>query len=257
MEEILLPDTHAHLDAAELADDLHAALERARQSGVGPILAVGSDLETSVRAVEIAQMYDNVFAAVGVHPHEAGRFAEEKERVHALLDVEKVIAVGEIGLDYHRDRVSPDIQRAAFREQLGWARERGIPASVHNRDADSDVLLAIEESGAAAILHCFSSDWETASSALKLGCAISFAGNVTFPKSAALRDVAARVPLERLLVESDAPVLAPQPRRGRRNEPQYVVMTAETLAEKRRLSFDALAQAIARNAGAILGWGQA
>jgi TatD DNase family protein len=191
-----------------------------------------------------------------VHPHEAGRFAEEKERVRALLDEEKVIAVGEIGLDFHRDRAPRETQRIAFREQLGWARERGLPASVHNRAADEDVLSAIEESEAAAILHCFSGDWETASRALELGCVLSFAGNVTFRKAEALREVAARVPLDRLLVESDAPVLAPQPRRGHRNEPRYVVMTAEALAGARGLALGELADAVARNAETVLCWGR-
>lgn len=202
----------------------------------------------------VAHTYENVYAAVGVHPHEAARFAEERERVHALLTEDGVVAVGEIGLDFYRDWVPAETQLEAFREQLRWAREHDLPASIHNRAADGTILDEIRAAGARAVLHCFSGEWETAAAALDLGCAISFAGNVTFPRADSLRETAQRVPLDRLLVESDAPVLAPQGRRGRRNEPAYVAMTAGALAEQRGLALDALSSAIAENAVRVFAW---
>lgn len=257
MEGVLLPDTHAHLDAIELAGDLDVIIQRAREAAVGPILAVGTDLDSSLKAVRIAKTYQEVYAAVGVHPHEADRFEEDKERVRALLDEEKVVAVGEIGLDYYRDSVPRETQRSAFREQLGWAREQGLPVSVHNRAADREILEEIRSTGVSAILHCFSSGSETALAALELGCMISFAGNVTFPNASELRNVASQVPLGRLLVETDSPVLAPQPRRGRRNEPALVVMTAQTLARERGITYEAFTKAIRANSADLFRWGHA
>lgn len=236
-------------------EDLGAVLARAAEAGVGPILAVGSDLATSACAVRIAQANASVFAAVGVHPHEAERFAEEKDRVRALLDQEKVVAVGEIGLDYQRGP-GHDVQRAAFDEQLRWVRERGLPASIHNRGATADILAALAPNDR-AILHCFSGSWEDAQHALELGCMISFAGNLTFPRADDLRAVAARIPADRLLVESDAPVLAPQPRRGRRNEPSYVSMTVERLADVRGVPKADLAKTLAQNAERTFRWSAA
>lgn len=249
-----VPDTHAHLDSHAFDEDLDLVVDRAAEAGVGPILAVGSDEASSLKAVTLARRYPTVYASVGVHPHEASRFAEERTGVHALLDEEKVVAVGEIGLDYLRAGAPPKIQLDAFREQLSWAGERGLPVSVHNREADDDVLDAIEASGCTAILHCFSGSWEMAMKGLAIGCSISFAGNVTFPKSTVLREVAVRVPLNRLLVESDAPVLAPQPKRGRRNEPAFVAMTAEVIASVRGVEESRLRAAVTANAEQLFGW---
>jgi TatD DNase family protein len=249
-----VPDTHAHLDDQAFDDDLDSVLGRAAQEGVGPILAVGSDGASSLKAVTLARRYRTVYAAVGVHPHEASRFAEERDVVRALLHEEKVVAVGEIGLDYVRSRAALGEQMEAFREQLGWARECGLPVSVHNREADDDILREVGIAGCTAVLHCFSSTWETAMKGLELGCAFSFAGNITFPKSAILREVAGRIPLDRLLVESDAPVLAPQPKRGRRNEPAFVTMTAVVVAHERRMDERELRAAVAANAERLFGW---
>jgi TatD DNase family protein len=251
-ERSLLPDTHAHLDGPEFVEDLDAVLMRAREAGVGPILAVGSDLRTSLKAVEIARSRENVFAAVGVHPHQAEQFTKEKDRVRALLDEDEVVAVGEIGLDHLRGAAA-EHQVEAFQVQLRWARERGLPVSIHNRDATQDILaeLTLEDR---PVLHCFSGSWEDAEAALAQGCMLSFAGNLTFPKADGLRSVAERVPLQQILVESDAPVLAPQPKRGRRNEPAYVAMTADLLARIRQMPVDELARALRQNADRVFDW---
>lgn len=253
----MIPDTHAHLGDPAFEGDIDEIIARAEDVGVQPILAVGSDGASSLKAVELARRYVDVYAAVGVHPHEAGRFEEEKECVRALLTEDKVVAVGEIGLDYFRSAAPREVQIGAFRTQLLWARERGLPVSVHNREADADVLGEIEASGCAAILHCFSGTLATAEAALGLGCYISFAGNVTFPRSDALREVAARVPIDRLLVESDAPVLAPQPKRGRRNEPAFTAMTADVVAGVRGTDLADLARAVTFNAQTLFHWTEA
>lgn len=250
----LLSDTHAHLDAPEFGGDLDAVLARARTAGIDRILAVGSDFATSLTAVEIAHAYDIVYAAVGMHPHEAHHFPMEEARLRALLDEEKVVAVGEIGLDYHRDTIPRGAQLVAFRSQLAWARARDLPVSVHNRDADDDVLVEMARAGVRGVLHCFSGSIALARRAVEAGLHLSFAGNVTYPKADDLREVAAKVPLDRLLLETDSPVLAPQSRRGRRNEPAYIVSTWEAVAATRGVSADVLAHAVSENANSIFSW---
>jgi len=227
---------------------------RAEQAGVDRILAVGSDLGSSCRALHLAQRFGCVYAAVGVHPHEADRFEDEAEGVRALLRESKVVAVGEIGLDYYRKVVDKDRQMMAFREQARWARDAGLPASVHNREADADVLEVLSETGARGVLHCFSGSWAFARAALDAGLFLSFAGNLTYPKAADLRDVAAQAPGDRLLVETDSPVLAPQRWRGKRNEPAYVVATLDLLAAERRVPPPDLADQITANADGLFSW---
>jgi TatD DNase family protein len=230
-------------------------VERAVRSGIERILAVGTDLKSSMAAVALAREYGCVYAAVGVHPHRARQFEIEAEQVKALLGEPKVVAVGEIGLDYFRDRASCADQRKAFSTQLGWARERNLPACIHTRSAEDEVVAALQKEQPAAVLHCFSSDAEFAERALSLGCMLSFAGNLTFPKAEALRGVAAGLPEDRILVETDAPLLAPQPWRGRRNEPAYVSAVAETLAAVRHCSIPRLAASIRQNAERAFHWG--
>lgn len=253
-EPSLLPDTHTHLDAAAFDGDREAVLVRAAGAGVDRILAVGTDLSSSRRAVELASAYKSVFAAAGIHPHDVERFAEESEGVRALLERDKVVAVGEIGLDYYRPGSPRDTQLAAFRTQVEWAQERSLPVSVHNRAADQDILAVLSEATVQVILHCFDSSWEFAERALEAGYYVSFAGNLTYPKSAGLRDVASRVPLDRALVETDCPVLAPQPWRGRRNEPCYVLATAEALAAAQNRPLSAVADSVSANAELLFGW---
>jgi TatD DNase family protein len=253
----LLADTHAHLSDVAFADDRDEVVSRAERAGIGRILAVGSDLASSRAAVACAARYPHVYAAVGIHPHEAQRFHEEGRDVERLLDAPKVVAVGEIGLDRLRGGAPIDQQRTAFRRQLQWAAERGLPVSVHNRDADQDVLEALDGAGVTAVLHCFSSSAETARAAIDLGCFLSVAGNVSFPKSELLRGVARDVPLERLLIETDSPVLAPQRWRGRRNEPAYLTAVRDAVAELRTLDPGDLDAQLWANADVVFSWGQA
>lgn len=251
---MLLPDTHTHLEEAAFDGDRDAVVARAAQAGIDRILVVGSDLESSKRAIALARRYPLVFAAVGLHPHRADRFEEESEELHALLGEHKVVAIGEIGLDYYRGRESRELQLRAFCVQLDWARERGLPVSVHNREADDDVIDALRSAGVGGVLHCFSGSRQLAERGLDLGFCLSFAGNVTFPKAEELRAIASQIPLDRLLVETDAPVLAPQPWRGRRSEPAHVVAMAETLATGRDVNLDCLSKAVSRNADQLFGW---
>jgi TatD DNase family protein len=237
-------DSHAHIDGAEFDADRDEVVARAREAGVVSILNVGTgdphggELE---RAVAVAERYEGVYAAVGVHPHDARLFDERAaERVYELArSRERVIAWGEIGLDYHYDNSPREVQREVFARQLRLARELELPCIIHSREADEDTVetLRAEWNGAAqgGIMHCFGGGWEMAASVLDLGFMISFAGNVTFKKAEPLRDVARRVPLERMLIETDCPFLTPVPFRGRRNEPARVVETARHLAELRGL----------------------
>lgn len=252
-----LPDTHAHLDAREFDGDLDEVVERARAAGVGPILAVGSDLASSTVAVSIAKRHDAVFAAVGMHPHEAARFDEDAPGLQALLREGKVVAIGEIGLDFFRELSPRAEQMNALRFQLGWAAAHGLPVSIHSRSAEDEVLRALESVQVTAVMHCFGGTSDQARRAVEAGCYVSFAGNVTFPRATALREAACTVPEHRVLVESDAPVLAPQSRRGRVNEPAFVWSTAETLAAARGVETEDLARACAANAARVFGWSAA
>jgi TatD DNase family protein len=191
---------------------------------------------------------------VGIHPHDADTFERDADGVHALLAHPKVVAVGEIGLDYVRSTASRDVQLQAFRQQLGWAGREGMPVSVHNREADSDVLDLLIEVNVAGVLHCFSGSWDFAHSAIEAGLLISFAGNLTFPNARELREVAQRAPVDRVLVETDAPVLAPQPWRGRRNEPSYVIATLETLAAAQDKPVEAIRDVLSSTADRLFAW---
>jgi TatD DNase family protein len=231
-------DTHAHLDMLD-----EGAVERARAAGVTRILTIGTS-----EAVELAQRHDDVFAVVGIHPHEA---AEERDldEVRRLLAHPKAVAVGEIGLDYFRDYAPHDAQRRLFAAQLDLARELGKPVVIHARAADGDILDALRAFDGTVVLHCFSSP-HLLPDALERGWYVSFAGNVTYKNASDLRVAASQVARERLLVETDAPYLAPQPVRGKRNEPANVVHTLAALAEARNEDVRELEQQIDRNASA-------
>jgi TatD DNase family protein len=195
-----------------------------------------------------------IFAAVGIHPQRANQFHEERREVEQLLNADKVVAVGEIGLDWLRGPASRETQREAFREQLQWAAERNLPVSVHNRGADPEVLDALANVHVTAVLHCFDGSWELARRALAANHYVSFAGNVTFKRSDELRNVAKRVPANRLLVETDSPALSPQPWRGKRNEPAQIIETATLLASLRGVPLQALSGEISKNASDVLRW---
>lgn len=233
-------DSHAHIDGQEYDEDRDEVVSRAREAGVRAILNVGTGDPASgafERAVRVAEKYENVFAAVGVHPHDAKLFDDEvQERLKRLAQVSsRVIAWGEIGLDYHYDHSPREVQREVFRRQLRIARELELPVIIHSREADEDTVgLLREEMGDSrrrGIMHCFGGGPQMAESVLELGFMISFAGNVTFKKAEDLRDVARRVPTERLLAETDCPYLTPVPFRGRRNEPARVREVVAVLAE--------------------------
>jgi TatD DNase family protein len=224
-------DTHAHLDACvEPAEELVA---RARAAGVERIVAVGSGLDSCRETLAIANRERGVWAALGVHPHQAGDpDAEQLDELRRLLGDERAVAVGETGLDFYRDYAPRDRQRDLFRRQLELAAELGKTVVVHTRDADEETAAALEAFEGTVVLHCFSSP-ELLPVALERRYYVSFAGNVTYPKAEELREAARRIPADRLLAETDSPYLSPQPRRGRPNEPANVVHTVAALAEAR------------------------
>lgn len=235
----MLVDSHCHLDFPDFADELDAVVERARAAGVGRMVTIGTRLSSFERVLAIAERYDDICCTVGVHPHEAAaEAAVSVDRLVELARHPKVVGIGEAGLDYHYDRSPRERQKEVFRLHVRAARATGLPLVVHSRNADQDTLdLLAEGSGEAGVLtgviHCFSSTRLLARGALDLGFYISLSGIVTFKNATELRAIAAEIPADRLLVETDSPYLAPVPRRGRRNEPAYVVHTAACVAELR------------------------
>lgn len=253
----VLVDTHAHLDDPQFEHDLEETIRRAVAAGVHFIITVGTNITSSKSAVAIAEAYEGVFAAVGVHPHEAKETDKRTwEELRQLAKHPRVIAIGEIGLDFYRNLSPAPDQRRAFRAQLRMAKELGLPIIVHDRDAHREVLEMLQADGAGlqGVMHCFSGSLETAQEAIQMGFYISTAGSVTFPNAIRLREVIARVPLERLLVETDCPYLAPMPYRGRRNEPVYLRLIATKVAETRGISFQSIAQATTVNARRLFGF---
>jgi len=240
-------DTHAHLDAL---DDPHAAIARARAAGVDRIVAIASGLESTRVTLALAQGEEGVAVAAGVHPHQAAD-GESVEELAALAEG-KVVAIGEIGLDFYRDYAPRDAQRRVFADQLRLAGELGTAVIVHSRAADDETATALEDFGGTVVLHCFSSPG-LLPVALERGYYVSFAGNVTYAKAGELREAAAKVPADRILAETDCPYLAPQPVRGKTNEPAYVVHTIASLAETRSEEPDELGRRIDANAVAAFG----
>ena len=240
-------DTHAHLAAL---DDPDEAVARAAEAGVTRILTVGTDVEDGRRALALAERHERVFAILGIHPHEAGTATtEDLAALRELLQHPKAVAVGETGLDWFRDYAPRDDQRRLFAAELELACELGKPVVIHTRAADDDTLAALEDFTGSVVLHCFSSP-RMLPTALERGWYVSFAGNATFPKAVDLRLAATQVPAERLLAETDSPYLAPQPVRGRRNEPANVVHTLAALARARDEEPAELERQIEQNATA-------
>jgi TatD DNase family protein len=240
-------DTHAHLDALE---DPAGAIARARAAGVERIIAIGSGLASAHATLAIAGDADGVAVAAGIHPHQAAD--DESVADLAALAGDDLVAIGEIGLDYYRDYAPHEDQRRLFVEQLALARELGKPVIVHTRAAEADTAALLEDFDGTVVMHCFSSP-ELLPVVLERGYYVSFAGNVTYPKAADLREAAAKVPPDRLLTETDCPYLAPQQVRGKTNEPAYVVHTVASLAETRGEDLDELARRIDANAAAAFG----
>ncbi|GHU03988.1 TatD-related deoxyribonuclease [Alphaproteobacteria bacterium] len=236
-----LVDSHCHLDFEKFDGDLDAVLERAVAADVKTIVAIGTSLKRFDRVLKIAEANEDIFCTVGVHPHEAGKEPDaDAERLLSYADHPKIIGFGESGLDYYYNHSSQDQQRTRFRSHVMAARVSGLPLVVHTRDAEDDTIDILSEErrggGLSGLIHCFSGTARLAEQALSLGFYISVSGVVTFNRAQELRDVVANVPLDRLLVETDAPYLAPVPYRGKRNEPSYIVKTAAKLAEIKGVS---------------------
>ncbi|MBM3216138.1 TatD family deoxyribonuclease [Candidatus Poribacteria bacterium] len=247
-------DTHAHVQIRDFDADRDETLDRARDAGVTTILNVGFSLDTSRKAIRLAERHDDCYATVGLHPHDARDWSSAlRDELAKLAEHPKVVAVGEAGLDYYRDLSPRDRQAEAFLGQIALARETNLPLIIHNRDATDDLLRILESDaeGVSCLLHCFSADWAAAERALALGCCFGIGGPVTYPKSEALREVVRRLPADRFVIETDAPWLAPQPKRGKRNEPAYVRATAERTADVRRISIEDVAAQTTANARAF------
>ena len=257
-------DSHAHLDVPHYDADRAEVIARARAAGVDTMLEIaGSDVgKGSLPAgLKLAEEYPFIYAAVGLHPHEASLYDDELERqLIAAAQHQKVIGWGEIGLDYHYDHSPRDVQRRVFARQLEIALELGLPVIIHTREAEDDTIRLLRDEWAlkggsqtGGIIHCFTSSQRMADAALEMGFLISFSGVVTFKKSDELRAVAKSVPIERLLIETDCPYLAPQPYRGKRNEPAFVIETARVLAELHGLSLAELARVTSDNFRRLFG----
>jgi len=261
---VSLVDSHCHLDSAEFNDDRDAAIDRALAAGVEHMLAIGTgdgppDLEAGVR---LAEKHTAFYATVGIHPHDAAKAGPDDFRHLAdLLTHPKALAVGEIGLDYHYDFSPREVQKSAFLEQMGIAAQARKPIVIHTREAWEDTLALIERHwtphGLGGIMHCFSGGPEEARRALDLGFYLSFGGIVTFPKALAVQEAAKSAPPDRILIETDAPYLAPVPKRGKRNEPALIVHTARKLAELRGESYEEVCAVTSENFRRLLSVGRA
>lgn len=248
----MLVDSHCHLDFPDFAEELDEVVARARRAGVGRMLTICTHLSKFGQVRAVAERFDDVYCSVGIHPHEAG--SESLDGAATLVDLAnhpKVVAFGETGLDYFYEHSPREQQKVAFRHHIQASREAGLPVIVHTRDAEDDTIDILREEMAAGpftgVIHCFSSSRQLADAALEMGLYISLSGIVTFKKAEELRTTTAAVPLDRLLVETDAPFLAPVPKRGKRNEPAYTVHTAEVVAEIKGIPAAELAEATTRN----------
>ena len=245
-------DTHAHIDFKDFDRDRDVMIERAKEAGLVSILNVAFDMASSHRAAKLAEKHDMVYATAGIHPHVSGSAAADYlSQMEKLAALPKVVALGEMGLDYFRNRSPVNAQKTVFREQLILAKHLNLPVIIHDREAHGDVMDILRGEGpfpAGGVIHCFSGSWEMAKVCLSMGFYISIAGPVTFPKSTRLKEVAARVPLDRLLVETDAPYLTPVPHRGKRNEPAYVRFTLMEIAALRGKPADEMGEICTTNA---------
>ena len=256
----MLIDSHAHIQGKEYAGEVEAVIARAREAGVGKIIAVGGagDMSSNTEAVALAKTFPDIYATVGMHPHDAKDVgADELKKLKDLAAAEpKVVAVGETGLDYYYNHSPREVQRRVFGQFIHLARETGLPIVVHERDAAQDVADLLRTEGAGklrGVIHCFTGNYEAARAYLDLGFCISFTGIITFKNADALRDVVRNVPLERMLVETDSPYLTPVPHRGKRNEPAYVRYVAETVARIKGLSLEEVARVTTQNVRELFG----
>lgn len=242
----MLVDSHCHLDFPDFANELDRVVERARAVGLARVLTISTRVRRHAEVLAIAERFADVYCSVGTHPHQAHEELDiTAEHLACCAEHPKVVAIGEAGLDHHYDFSSPVAQEQGLRTHIAAARQSGLPLVIHSREADAQMAGILQEEYAAgafpAVLHCFTGGRELALAGVALGFYISFSGILTFKNSQALRAIAAEVPVDRILVETDAPYLAPQPHRGKRNEPAYVVETARVLAQCRNMSPEALA----------------
>jgi TatD DNase family protein len=253
-KSLILVDSHAHLDMEEFDEDRGEVIERARQEGIIAILCPAdlTDQKSTQTTLGLADIDTNIFAAAGVHPHQAKLFKEDHaKKIEQLSREKKIMAVGEIGLDFHYNFSEPRQQEEAFRLQLATAKKTGLPVIVHSRNSGIQTAQAVESEQftAGGVLHCFTEDWELAQRMLDQNFSISFSGILTFPKAEELREVAQKIPLNKMLIETDSPFLVPSPIRGRikRNEPAFMIETAKTLAELKKISLYELAEITTHN----------
>lgn len=254
MNTVSLIDTHAHVHLAQFDNDRAETIQRASDAGVTRIIEIGYDLASSQAAIALAEQHQHMYAVVGIQPH----YAQEADTtwldtIRALAAHPKVVAIGEIGLDYYHDRAPHPLQEQLFRDQLALARELGKPVVIHSRDAQADTIRILRDAARAqpGIMHSFSGDWSYAEACLDVGFLLSFSGPITFPKATDLHEVVRRVPLDRMLTETDCPYLSPHPFRGKRNEPARVRVISERVAALRDQPFEVVASALWRNAAQI------
>jgi len=248
----VLFDTHVHLNARQFVEDREEVMQRAFEAGVNYMVVVGFDRETIPLAIEIAEQNETIYAAIGWHPVDAIDMTDEDlSWIESLASHPKVVAIGEMGLDYHWDKSPKDIQKEVFRKQIRLAKKVNMPIIIHNREATEDIISLLQEEDAkevGGIMHCYNDSADHIQACLDMNFYISLGGPVTFKNATHPKEVAVQVPLDRLLVETDAPFLAPHPNRGKRNEPAYVTLVAEQIAQLRGIRFDELSKATTENA---------
>lgn len=253
----MLFDTHVHLNAEQFQEDLEEVIERAQSTGVNRMVVVGFDRPTILKALELAETYDFIYASVGWHPVDAIDMKEEDLIwLEELASHPKVVALGEMGLDYYWDKSPKEIQKEVFRKQIRLAKKVKLPIIIHNRDATSDIVDILKEEKAeevGGIMHCYSGSVEIAKECTKMNFYISLGGPVTFKNAKQPKKVAIEIPLDRLLIETDCPYLTPHPYRGKRNEPSYVKLVAEQIAELKGVSFEEVSRITTENANKIFG----
>ncbi len=253
----MLFDTHVHLNADQFEDDMEEVIDRAKQAGVDYMVVVGFDRVTIPKAISIAESHENIYAAVGWHPVDAIDMTEDDLKwIEELAAHPKVVAIGEMGLDYHWDKSPKEIQKEVFRKQIALAKKVKLPIIIHNREATEDIVEILQEENAqevGGIMHCFSSTPEIAEQCLEMNFYISLGGPVTFKNAKEPKEVAKVVPINKLLIETDCPYLAPHPYRGKRNEPAYVKLVAEKIAELKEMSLEELGEHTTKNAKKLFG----
>ncbi|MBN8194352.1 TatD family hydrolase [Bacillus sp. NTK074B] len=248
----MLFDTHVHLNAEQFDEDLEEVISRAREAGVENMVVVGFDRPTIDRAMELIGQYDFLYAAIGWHPVDAIDMKDEDLAwIEELSEHPKVVAIGEMGLDYHWDKSPKEVQKEVFRKQIQLAKKVKLPIVIHNRDATQDIVDILREEGAeevGGIMHCFSGSPEVAQECVDMNFYISLGGPVTFKNARKPKEVAKEIPLDKLLIETDCPYLAPHPYRGKRNEPAYVKLVAEQIAELKEVSLEEVEKMTTENA---------